>query len=396
MQKKLIALAIASAISAPVFADNANFTFYGTADVSYDVVTTGDGTTAANNTTAVQGVTKRVVSSNVSKFGFKGAEDLGDGLAAVWQIEQQINFDDAAKNTIASRNTFAGLKSDSVGTVLFGIHDTPYKIATRGLDVFGDNIADNRALLGAPKSVAAAGNAQAFTGVSSQGFELRPSNVLAYISPAFAGITAAVATVNLSEDNTTSGPTVTQNQQAKSNKAFSLAVMYNAAPFYASVATESHTLNSANNATEAGKSESANRVGFGYKPEGFELNVVYEKTSDNLGTGVNAGVNKYGHTAFYVGGKVHTGSNSAVKVAYGKAGVYGTDNLQVVDSGASQVSVGYDYGLSKRTKVYALYTKLSNGKGVNYGFSQNSGAASTSSGFGTSPSAISLGLKTTF
>src|SRR5664279_1950936 len=141
MQKKLIALAIASAISAPVFADNANFTFYGAADVSYDMVNTGDGVTAANGLVPVQGVTKRVVSSNVSKFGFKGAEDLGDGLAAVWQIEQQINFDDAAKNTFASRNTFAGLKSDSMGTVLFGIHDTPYKIATRGLDVFGDSIA---------------------------------------------------------------------------------------------------------------------------------------------------------------------------------------------------------------------------------------------------------------
>ena len=379
MQKKLIALAIASAISVPALADNANFTFYGAADVSYDMVNTGDGTTLANGTVPVQGVTKRVVSSNVSKFGFKGAEDLGEGLAAVWQIEQQINFDDAAKNTFASRNTFAGLKSADMGTVLFGIHDTPYKIATRGLDVFGDNIADNRALLG---------------NKSSQGFELRPSNVLAYISPAFAGVTAAVATVNLSEANTTSGPTVAQHQQT--NKAFSLAVMYNAAPFYASVATESHTLNTLNNSTDSGKSESANRIGFGYKPEGFELNAVYEKTSDNLGTGVNAGVNTYGHTAFYVGGKVHTGSNSAVKIAYGKVGSYGSDKLQVVDSGASQVSVGYDYGLSKRTKVYALYTKLSNGKGVNYGFSQNSGAASTTSGFGTSPSAISLGLKTTF
>jgi predicted porin len=381
MQKKLIALAIASAISVPALADNANFSFYGTADVSYDMVNTGDGTTLANGTVPVQGVTKRVVSSNVSKFGFKGAEDLGDGLAAVWQIEQQINFDDAAKNTFASRNTFAGLKSDSMGTVLFGIHDTPYKIATRGLDVFGDNIADNRALIGASSK-------------SSAGFELRPSNVLAYISPAFAGITAAVATVNLTEANTTSGPTVAQHQQA--NSAFSLAVMYNVAPFYASIATESHTLNTLNNAVDAGKSESANRVGFGYKPEGFEVNAVYEKTSDNLGTGVNSGVNTYGHTAFYVGGKVHTGTNSAVKVAYGKVGSYGSDKQQIADSGASQVSVGYDYGLSKRTKVYALYTKLSNGKGVNYGFSQNSGAASTTSGFGTSPSAISLGLKTTF
>jgi predicted porin len=405
MQKKLIALAIASAISAPVLADNANFTFYGTADVSYDMVTTGDGTTKVNGSVPVAGVTKRVVSSNVSKFGFKGSEDLGDGLAAVWQIEQQINIDDSSNKTtvaacdptststtacpattvsannglFATRNTFAGVKSETMGTVLLGRHDTPYKIATRKLDVFADNIADNRSLIGK---------------TSSQGFELRPTDVLAYISPAFAGVTAAVATVNLSEGNTTSGPAASQYQQK--NGAFSLAVMYDVAPFYGSVAVESHTLNTLNAANEPGKSESAKRVGFGFKPEGFELNVVFESTSDNLGTGTNAGVNTYGHSAFYVGGKVHTGANSAVKVAFTKAGEYGTGNLKITDSGASQVSVGYDLGLSKRTKLYALYTKISNGKGINYAFSQNSGAASTSSGFGTSPSALSFGLKHSF
>ncbi|MBI4809723.1 MAG: porin [Nitrosomonadales bacterium] len=365
MQKKLIALAIASAISAPAFADNANFTFYGAVDVSYDMVSTGDGTTTANGATAVTGTSKRVVSSNVSKFGFKGAEDLGGGLAAVWQVEQQINTDDAAKNTFASRNTFAGLKSETLGTVLMGIHDTPYKISTRKLDVFGDNIADNRALLG---------------NKSSAGFELRPKDVLAYISPALGGVTVAVATVNLTEGNTTS----TQ----KTNTALSLAAMYDVAPFYGSVAYEKHALET----VAAGANETATRLGFGFSEEMFSVGLVYEKTSDNLGA---AQVNSLGHTAYYLGGKFNIGQD-AVKFAYGKAGVLGTGAAQVANSGASQVSVGYDLSMSKRTKLYALYTKISNGKGINYGFSQNSGAASTTSGFGTSPSAISLGMKHSF
>lgn len=386
-QKKLIVVALAAAIALPVpaLADNANFTFYGKADVSYDSVNTGNGTTTANGATAITGVTKRVVSSNVSKFGFKGSNDLGDGLSAIWQIEQQINFDDAAKNTFASRNTFAGLKSEGLGTVLFGIHDTPYKIATRKLDVFGDSIADNRALLGAPKSVTAVAptataGASAFAGASSQGFELRPTNVLAYISPAFAGVTAAVATVNLTEQN--------YDSSHKANNALSLAVMYDVAPFYGSVAHESHKLET----TAAGAKESATRLGFGFKPSAFEVNVVYEKTTDNLGT---AQINKYGHSAFYVSGKYNIG-NDAVKLAYGKAGVLGTGAAQVVNSDAKQISVGYDHGLSKHTKVYALYTRISNGKGINYGFSQSSGAATTTSGFGTSPSVLSLGVQHSF
>ncbi len=382
MQKKIIALAIACAISAPAFADNSNFTFYGTADVSYDMVNTGTGVTAANGATAVTGTSKQVVSSNVSKFGFKGSEDLGNGLAAVWQIEQQINIDDAAKNTFASRNTFAGLKSETFGTVLFGIHDTPYKISTRKLDVFGDNIADNRTLLGAPKSSAAVAVSATLgnpvtAAASSQGFELRPTNVLAYISPAFAGVTVAAATVNLTEQNYTSAHL--------KNSALSLAAMYDVAPFYGSVAYESHTLET----VVAGGKESATRLGFGYTQDMIAVGVVYEKTSDNLGA---AQANLYGHNAFYVSGKYNISNMAAVKLAYTNAGQIGT----VVDSSASQFSIGYDHGLSKRTKLYALYTKIANGKGINYAFSQNSGAASTNAGFGTSPSALSIGLKHSF
>lgn len=382
---------LAAGLAAPLaaLADTANFSFYGTADVSYDMVNTGDGTTTANGATAVSGVSKRVVSSNVSRFGFKGSEDLGDGLSAIWQVEQQINIDDSsnscaattvpaghitdvtvpacsANNGIfATRNTFAGLKSASFGTVLFGRHDTPYKISTRKLDVFGDNIADNRALLG---------------NKSNLGFELRPTNVLAYTSPAFAGVTAAIAMVNLKESNTKSTD--------KNDSVLSLAVMYDVAPFYGSVARESHKLET----VAAGGKESATRLGFGFKPEGFELGVVYEKTTDNLGT---AQANKNGHNAFYVSGKMNIGDD-AVKLAYGKASVLGSGVNEIKDSGASQVSVGYDHGLSKRTKLYALYTKISNGKGINYGFSQSSAASSSNSGYGTSPSVLSLGVKHSF
>ena len=388
MQKKITVLVLAAGLAAPLaaLADNANFTFYGKADLSYDSIQTGDGTTLANGGTATAGVSKRVVSSNVSRFGFKGSEDLGNELSFIWQVEQQINIDDAAKNTFASRNTFAGLKSESLGAILFGINDTPYKAATRKLDVFGDSIADNRALLGAPKSATAvaagSGNngTSAFAGASNQGFELRPNNVLAYLSPAFAGVTASVATVNLREQNYVSTD--------KSDSLLSMAIMYDVAPFYGSVAHEKHKLES----VAAGANESATRLGFGFTQDMFSVGLVYEKTTDNLGA---AQVNKSGHNALYVGGKVIIGNN-AVKLAYGKAGVLGEGTAEIPDSSAKQISIGYDHGLSKRTKLYALYTKISNGKGINYGLSQSSGAATTNSGFGTSPSALSLGVQHTF
>jgi len=104
MQKKLIVVALTAAFALPVqaVADNGNFTFYGKADVSYDIINTGNGTTTSNGATAVTGVNKRVVSSNVSKFGFKGSSDLGDGLSAIWQFEQQINIDNSSNSTPAN------------------------------------------------------------------------------------------------------------------------------------------------------------------------------------------------------------------------------------------------------------------------------------------------------
>ncbi len=360
-QKKLIVVALAAAaFSTPALAETANVSIYGTADMSFDLISTG---TAANGTA---GVNKNAVSSNVSKLGFKGSEGLSDGLSAIWQIEQQVNMDNTG-GTFATRNSFLGLKSDSMGTVLMGRHDTPYKLATRKLDVFGDTIADNRALLGGVTSNTTVDSA-------AVAFDGRQPDVIAYISPAMSGFTGALAYVNLAEGNTTAA-------QAKSN-ALSLAGMYDAAPFYGSVAYEEHKLSSI-----TGTKESAWKLGLGYTMDAFTLGFAYENTSDNLA----AGTDRFGHTAYYLSGNYKFGMD-AIKFAYGKAGQHGA----TVNTGGNQFSLGYDHGLSKRTKLYAIYSRISNKSGSDYGFSQSTAAASTINGVGASPSVFSFGMKHSF
>ncbi|HXU92640.1 MAG TPA: porin, partial [Gallionella sp.] len=102
--------------------------------------------------------------------------------------------------------------------------------------------------------------------------------------------------------------------------------------------------------------------------------------------------------AYYLAGTYKFG-NDAVKLAYGKANQVGI----TANTGANQVSLGYDHGMSKRTKLYAIYTRISNNAGAMYGFSQSTataaGAAGTNAtvnGLGASPSAISLGIKHSF
>jgi predicted porin len=72
--------------------------------------------------------------------------------------------------------------------------------------------------------------------------------------------------------------------------------------------------------------------------------------------------------------------------------------------GVKQFSLGYDHNLSKRTTVYALYTKLSNDSGSAYQLSTASDVGGASSiaapggiaAPGASPSAFALGMRHSF
>ena len=186
MQKKLIVLALASAFAVPAFAATSNVDIYGQLDVSIDYV---KGLQPFN--TPGQSDHAWRLNSNTSRIGLKGSEDLGGGLAAIWQFEQAVNLDNGAVGSGwgNQRNTFLGLKSDSLGTVLAGTHDTPYKLSTASLDPFADTMGDYNAIVGS------------FDGINTS--DLRLGNVLAYISPNFSGLTAAVATSFLKENGMT-------------------------------------------------------------------------------------------------------------------------------------------------------------------------------------------------
>lgn len=364
-------LVAASLIAAPAFADTPNVTLYGVANVSYDFVKTG------TSTSGTQGTTTNRVSSNASRVGLKGSEDLGDGLSANWQIESAIALDNAG-GSFATRNSFAGLSHKDYGSVLLGRYDTPYKISTRRLDNFSDSIGDNRSLMGSISGTSA-----------SAAFDARQPDVLAYTSPRLAGFSAVIARVNLAE-------TTTKATDAKAT-ATSFAGMYESGTIYGSLAYETHHLDT----VRIGGTESAWKAGFGYTLQDYSLGLAYEKTSDTLGgaatpTGcaaVAAGANCLGHNALYLTGKYIFDSN-AVKVAYTKAGNLGG----AANTGAKQFSIGYDHRTSKRTTLYVVYTKLTNESKANYGLGNSSfsTAATASIGAGAAPSALSFGMKHVF
>ena len=89
MNKKLVAVAVAGVLAAPLAAQaqTANVTLYGRLNLDY-----GSGATCKQLDRECQrhrNTTNRSyrVSSNSSRFGVRGTESLGGGLNAIFQIE---------------------------------------------------------------------------------------------------------------------------------------------------------------------------------------------------------------------------------------------------------------------------------------------------------------------
>lgn len=383
-RQPVIAIVVSSLLALPVvaLAETGNVTVYGVAHLSYDLVSNGTGTVGTPAVSGARNISK--ISSNSSRLGLKGSEDIGDGWAALWQIESLIAMDNAG-GSFATRNSYAGLSSASLGKLLLGRYDTPYNTTARRVDPFGDTLADSHPLMGGTTGISAA-----------MGFAGRQTDTLLYTSPSLNGFTGSAAYIAGAE-------TVTTAMQTKGS-AWSLSGMYDAAPYYAALAYEVHKFGSYNATPDlnsgtmaaatalAGSQENAWKMVFGYNPESFSLGFVYERSSDNLAA---SGVNQWGHHAYYVSGKYLLGKD-ALKAAYSKIGQLGT----TANTGAQQYTLGIDHSLSTRTTLYGLYTRLHNQPAINYGLSNAStgGGASTivAPGSGASPSAFSFGLKHLF
>jgi predicted porin len=331
------------------------------------------------------------LSSNTSRIGLKGSEDLGGGLAGIWQFENGVNFDSQAKGGINNgsgsgwgslRNTFLGLKSN-YGTILGGNYDTPYKSSTASLDPFADTMGDYNAIIGT------------FGGVNTS--DLRLNNSLVYMSPGFSGLSFSLGTSFQKEsglNNTKGKPSF-----------YSGMVKYENGPLFLSGAYESgRHLGACNgiNGCTVGKYDedidtSSWKLGAGYSFGDFVVNAVY----DNIKVKNNTGTTDVKRSAYGLNG-VYTLGNIAFKAGAYKAGKIGS----VKDTGATMYEVGADYMLSKRTKVYALYAKVNNDNNGTYNlggaaasdYGPASGVASyvTPGAPGKDPGAFSLGVRHTF
>lgn len=136
MKKSIFALAMLGAFAGAASAQT-NVTIYGVVDAG--LVRTDNG---VNTTTSLDSG-----KLNGSRLGFKGAEDLGGGLSAVFQLENGFNVDTGAlatANTLFNRQAWVGV-AGGFGVFKAGRQMTPVYANLGTFDPFGDALAGDSA-----------------------------------------------------------------------------------------------------------------------------------------------------------------------------------------------------------------------------------------------------------
>ncbi|MGO2366943.1 MAG: porin [Pseudoalteromonas sp.] len=240
------------------------------------------------------------VKSNASRFGFKGSEEINDGLKAVYKFEFQVNISDDSKDTVTSRNQYVGLKG-GFGQVVIGRNDTALKVSQGKIDLFND-------LEGDVKNI--------FQG------ENRLSDTVTYSSNDFSGFKVFA--------------TYVAEQNSEGDSGYSMAITYGDSGLkksnvYASIAADSEV-----------NGYDVVRATLQGKLADFKVGAMYQ---------VQEKVDGDGEADGYLLNAAYVLNSNTFKVQY-----------QVMDfdetGEETAVSAGIDHKLSKNTKLFAFYSNF--------------------------------------
>lgn len=337
MTKKLLAIAVAAGLAVPAAA-MADATVYGKVHMSLDYV----DTTRADSATDDTDDSNLNVTSNSSRLGLKGSEDLGGGLSAIWQYEVTVEVSDTKETFGGARNSYLGLKG-GFGTLLVGRHDTPMKTVSRKYDLFGDQVGDSRNILSDSASIDGAG------------FDLRTQNTIAYVTPNLGAFSLAAAYVTDHESGGASG-SVDNGDDDNNNDAMSINARFDGGMFDAMVGYEVHNIDDTGLSAAYTDSESAIRLAAGVDLDAFRVVALYQMVTDE------GAIDGNDRTSYGLGGAFKMGGGNTVKAQYYVA----DESDEFDDNGASMIAVGFDHKFSKQTTGYVAYASTDNDDNASY------------------------------
>lgn len=332
-----VALAAMTLLAAGAASAQSSVSIYGVLDASVGSFQTSYDDAVANSNTRRTAVESGVMTT--SFIGFKGVEDLGNGLKGTFMLESFLNVDNgisgrATGDAFWARNANVGLAGD-FGAVTVGRMDNLLYLSSLAFNPFGGSFGVSPTIR------------QTFGDVGLVYGDYGWSNTIKYVTPNLNGFTAAVQ-YQLKE--------TTGNGNGNS---WAANVTYLAGPFGVTA-----TYQNFKTVTTAGSPVNALSVNFA---PGDEQKVWQLGASYDFGGAKLFGQYTGGKQEFAVGGDDLESKQwqIGVSVPMGAGALLASYGQVKYEEGPDEFknkifTIGYDYNLSKRTDVYAAYMYDSN------------------------------------
>jgi predicted porin len=271
-------------------------------------------------------VSRRVVQNITSRIGFRGVRKITDDLSGIMQIETGVAPDDSANSgALASRNSYAGLRSQRFGSIIAGKYDMPFKsMEGTASQLWGSAEAMEVIIHGKGTGIAA--------GATWANLHTRQTNVIQYWSPKFNDIGIKLG---YSPDEV-NGATGTIKKPV-----YGASIEFNNGTWNLGLATETKQNNTAQDKDmngvklTAGMKFGAGSVGLAYS----QLDNDAGKKTDNW---LVTGSYKLGPTI--------------LKANYGIS----SETANGANDGVKMLGVELDYPLDKYTTVFGYFTTIDN------------------------------------
>lgn len=308
--------------------------------------------------------------SGNSRLGFRGTEELGGGLKAIFQLESQVKVDDGSGSGNGgglqfNRNTFVGFDSERLGTLLLGNNDTIFK-------TYGDTIGFLGLSSGTFMSTSNLLRKTGFGTSSASSFHLRRANSVTYETPSFAGIQAGV------QWSTDEAKTATRDPRV-----WSMGVKYDNGPIYVALAHEIHydLFGGSRNAPTAQRNNAdtdpttskdrATQFTVEWrlnKQHKFEFDAIRKEYNESAA--VAGRFSSYRNMAYLLSMENRWSDQWRTSAHYVKsqAGTCSRVNAVCTTDGleGSKVTIGAAYYLSKRTFLWTAASRITNGKSARF------------------------------
>lgn len=363
MQKKLIAVAVAGALSAPALAlaQASTVQIYGKAVFEYGYVNQSNG---KPNMDMMQG-------PGGSAIGIKGTEALGGGLSAWYQCESSADIRGDTAAGFCTRNSALGLKG-GFGSVYVGKWDTPFKRVM----LRGEVGTEDTGLLGISTITAgqSTGSLVAAGGTNRTLWQRRQHDMVSYDTPNMSGFQGHFGYSTANATATTNGST------SAKPRIWSVAGLYDNGPIALGLgyerhtgfgvvggSTDDHAWAASGSYTFAGKV----KVGGSYNRQNYDqgAGVSSEKKSWALGVDWNVSgpsnvFANYAKTDDISG----TAGAPAIGLSVPPVAQGAVSGVPAVgsDTGAHIWQIGYQHKFSKRTDAKLAYVRLNNDANARY------------------------------